>query len=325
MVKTTVVGTYPRIGDSTEEQVLRRAIARADRGEANEADVLKAEREVAATVLREQADAGVDVVTDGLVAWYDSQSHIARALAGVEIGGLVRYFDTNTYYRQPVVRGAVARKTPIVLDEWRFAQGQIRGPVKAVLTGPVTLASLALDAHYGKPRALALDLANALADEVEALAGAGARHVQIDEPILTRRPESLSLVGEGLEPIAARKGSAELTLSACFGDVSKIYRDVLELPADVIGLDLVQGARTLSQVAKHGSEKPLALGLVDARNTKREDPRTVAAQVRKLAEVIDLDTSYLAPSNGLEFLPRGKAREKLAILVQAARLIGGAA
>ncbi len=322
-MRTTVVGTYPRIGDTPREQALRRAIARFDKGEASEADVHAAEREVVKAVLREQEDAGVDVVTDGQVAWNDSQSHIAHGLDGVEIGGLVRYFDTNTYYRQPIVTGPVTWRVPLLLDEWQFAQDATKAPVKAVLTGPVTLASLSLDRHYGKKRALAVALADALAEEVAALRSAGVRHLQVDEPVLTRTPEDLSLVAETLAALAARKGSAELTLATYFGDVARIYRELQNLPVDVLGLDLVQGAKTWAQVAKHGSELPLALGIVDARNTKLEDAAALAVRVQGLGEAVDLDRSYLSPSNGLEFLPRDQARQKLAVLVDAARRVGG--
>ncbi|HLE55419.1 MAG TPA: hypothetical protein VI999_09310 [Thermoplasmata archaeon] len=321
MVRTTVVGTYPRVGDTHDEQALRRAIARFDKGGVAEADVRAAEREVVEAVLGEQARAGIDVPTDGLVPWYDSQSHIARGLAGIEIDGLVRYFDTNTYYRQPVVRGAVEWKRPILAEEWTFAQAHSRAPVKAVLTGPVTLASLALDKHYAKRRALALAFADALAREARELVRAGAKHLQVDEPILTRHPEDLALVRDCLEPIAAEKGPAELTLFTYFGDVAKIYPDLLKSPADVIGLDLVQGERTWPRLLKTGTDKPLALGIVDARNTKAEEPAALAAKVRQLRHSVDLDRSYLSPSNGLEFLPRAKAREKLGILARTAKLL----
>jgi 5-methyltetrahydropteroyltriglutamate--homocysteine methyltransferase len=323
MVQTTVIGTYPRIGDSYGEQGLRRTIARFDKGEATEADVQAAEREVVKTVLRDQQAARIDILTDGQVSWYDSQSHIARKLAGVEIGGLVRYFDTNTYYRQPIVKGPVRWTSPILVDEWQFAQEASGSPVKAVLTGPVTLATLALDQHYRRRRALALDLAKAVAEEVAALRAAGVRYLQVDEPILTRRPEDLSLVSETLDVVAAPKGSAELSLATYFGDVAKIYRRLVKLPADALALDLVQGAKTWSQVAKHSSDKPLVLGVVDARNTKLEDPKALAARVRELRRSVDLDRCYLSPSNGLEFLPRATAREKLARLSRTAELLRG--
>ena len=325
MARTTVVGTYPRIGDNPGEQALRRTIAARDRGEATDADVREAERGVVKAVLREQADVGVDVVTDGQISWYDSQSHIARRLEGVEIGGLVRYFDTNTYYRQPIVTGPVSWRGPILVDEWKFARDASTVPVKAVLTGPATLAALALDRHYGKRRALTSALADAVAEEVGALVAAGADRIQIDEPILTRHPEDLSLVEEGLGRIAERKGSAELTLATYFGDVARIYRDLLGLPIDALSLDLVQGDKTWGALAKKATDKPLVLGVIDARNTRLEDPKAVASHVRSLAKVVDLGRSYLAPSNGLEFLPRDRAREKLRVLVDAAKQVGGAA
>ena len=40
---------------------------------------------------------------------------------------------------------------------------------------------------------------------------------------------------------------------------------------------------------------------------------------------MDLKTTDLSPSNGLEFLPRERAREKLGILSAAARQVGVAA
>jgi len=324
MVHTTVVGNYPRIGDTHEEQKLRRAIARLDKGEITEADLREVEREVVRDVVREQAAAGIELVTDGQITWYDSQSHIARGLRGIEIDGLVRYFDTNTYYRQPVVKAAVAWERPILVDEWRYARDQSSVPVKAVLTGPATLAALANDGHYGTREALAAAFSKALAQEISALAKAGAAHIQIDEPIVAQKPDAFETVKETFPVLAAAKGKATLTLFTYFGDVTEVYRDLLKLPADVLGLDLVEGAKTWDRIAKHGADKPLVLGVVDARNTRADDPSAIAKRVRELRHSVDLDDSYVSPSNGLEFLPRAKAREKLATLAKAASLIGGA-
>jgi 5-methyltetrahydropteroyltriglutamate--homocysteine methyltransferase len=324
MVRTTVVGNYPRIGDTHEEQRLRRAIARVDKGEVTEADLRDVERDVVREVLREQAQAGIDLVTDGQITWYDSQSHIARGLRGVAVEGLVRYFNTNTYYRQPVVKGPVSADRPILVDEWRFAKDHSSVPVKAVLTGPATLAALSVDRHYGKRAALARAFAEALTQEVHALSKAGAVHIQVDEPIVAQRPAEFPIVRETFPLLAAAKGRAALTLFTYFGDVAGLYREILSLPADAVGLDLVEGAKTWRSIVEHGADKPLVLGLVDARNTRADDPAAIAARIRELDGRVDLDASYVSPSNGLEFLPRAKAREKLSILSKAASLVGGA-
>ena len=97
---------------------------------------------------------------------------------------------------------------------------------------------------------------------------------------------------------------------------------MIEAPADLFGFDLVQGAATWSSIAKHGSGKPLVLGVIDARNTKREEPEAVAKKVLGLKDAIALESSFLSPSNGLEFLPRDRAREKLRILTATAKKVG---
>src|SRR5438128_11212855 len=78
MVRTTVVGTYPRIGETSEEQALRRGIARLDRGEIVEAELQAIERDTVREVLREQNEIGIDLVTDGQISWYDSQPFLAK-------------------------------------------------------------------------------------------------------------------------------------------------------------------------------------------------------------------------------------------------------
>src|SRR3970040_885905 len=114
MARTTVVGSYPRIGDTADEQRLRRAITRFEEGKISESELREVERSVAAEVIREQIGAGIALPTDGQVTWYDSQSHFTRRLEGFEVNGLLRYFDTNTHYRQPVVTGRIQGRHRIV-------------------------------------------------------------------------------------------------------------------------------------------------------------------------------------------------------------------
>lgn len=105
-------GSYPRIGDSPELQVLRRTIALADRGERTTADLTDAEHEMTRRAIEEQARAGIELLTDSLVLWHDPISHLAGRLEGAEVGGLLRFFDTNFYVRQPVLRKPLPSCTP---------------------------------------------------------------------------------------------------------------------------------------------------------------------------------------------------------------------
>jgi 5-methyltetrahydropteroyltriglutamate--homocysteine methyltransferase len=320
MVSTTVVGSYPRVGDTHEDQRLRRAIAKFDEGAISEPELRKVEQSVVKEVIEEQRAAGIALPTDGEVTWYDSQSHFARHFDGVEVDGLVRYFDTNTYYRQPVVGGPIRWREPTVVDEWRFAASLGAGPVKAVVTGPYTLASLAKADRRGKHEVVR-EFTDSIAKEIRALRAAGATHIQLDEPAITRTPRDAKLLAEAVEAIAAEKGKAWLSLFTYFGDVAGILDKLTALPIDNLGLDLVQGDRTWKALGSHGSGVPLTLGVIDARNTRRDDPKSAAKAALALKGKVPLDGSYVSPSNGLEFLPRDKAREKLRLVAETARLL----
>src|SRR3990172_12184222 len=109
----TVVGSYPKIPNLPRPARLRNAINRFDRGEMTEEELRRVEDEVTVEVLQEQAEAGLDLVTDGQIRWEDEQTYLARRLSGISLNGLIRWFDSNMYYRQPVVEGAAARREPI--------------------------------------------------------------------------------------------------------------------------------------------------------------------------------------------------------------------
>jgi 5-methyltetrahydropteroyltriglutamate--homocysteine methyltransferase len=139
---TTVGGNYPKIGPGTKAPNLRTAISRGDRGELTEKDIQDVRAQVTAEVIADQIKAGKDLVTDGLIRWDDGQTYLARAIHGFSFTGLIRYFDTNTYFRQPVVEGLLKWSSPITVADYEFAASNSAHPVKAVLTGPYTLARL---------------------------------------------------------------------------------------------------------------------------------------------------------------------------------------
>ena len=71
-----------------------------------------------------------------------------------------------------------------------LAQALTDRPVKITLPGPVTIGNACADVHYGNDRkGRGADIAEALNAEIKALADAGCRYVQIDEPGFARSPE----------------------------------------------------------------------------------------------------------------------------------------
>ena len=305
--------SYPRIGDSAEYQLLRRTIGQWEKGEKTDADLRAAEDRLTEFALADQFDAGLDIVTDGQIRWYDPISHLAGKLSGIHINGLLRFFDTNTYFRQPVVHSKIERTKALVIDEFLFATAKSSRPVKPVLTGPLTLAWLSIkqDGRAGDFEKVLEGYTAALALEVAVLAAAGAALIQVDEPALLKHPGDVAHVERSLGTLAAAKGPAQLALALYFGDPAPIYDELQRLPVDVLALDFTYSPGLADVVATRGSPKTLALGLVDGRNTKLEDPSTLARELERMAGRLGASRAFLTPSCGFEYLPRGRAQLKL--------------
>src|SRR3989304_5676712 len=118
----TNTGSYPRIGKTPELQLLRQTIAQREKGQKSEADLRAAEDSLTRAALHEQIACGLDLVTDGQIRWYDPISHLAGKWENVSINGLLRYFDTNFYIRQPVVKGPIRWSRPVLRAEYETAK-----------------------------------------------------------------------------------------------------------------------------------------------------------------------------------------------------------
>ena len=311
---TTNTGSYPRIGKAQELHLLRQTIAQWESGKKTDADLKAAEDALTRAAIQDQVASGLDVVTDGQIRWYDPISHLTGKWENVSVNGLLRFFDTNFYIRQPVVRGPVRWQQAVVRSEFESACAMSAKPVKPVLTGAITLARHSIVEHppYQQDvRRLVLDYNQALAEEVRELAAAGATIIQIDEPAVLQDSSSLDLLDETLKILAAAKGAARLALYVYFGDAGPVLERLLNSPADIVGLDFTYNPALVEQVAAAKPAKSLGLGLLDGRNTKLESPESVLRSLERILPQVQAQDCYLNPSAGLEYLPRDRAVEKL--------------
>jgi 5-methyltetrahydropteroyltriglutamate--homocysteine methyltransferase len=276
------------------------------------------EHAVTQEVIEEQVRAGIDLVTDGQVGWEDGQTYFARRIQGFTINGLIRYFDTNTYYRQPVAQGRLRWQGPIAVEDFRFATAHSPRPVKPVITGPYTLARLSRTEHHTSLVPMVMELAEALNQEAQELAKAGATIIQVDEPAILQHPADYSLFRDAMARLTQGL-TPTLALSTYFGDVSGLGPAFFDLPFHVFGLDFVMGPGNWQALAEFPREKSLAAGLLDARNTKLETAAELVASLRRIKARVPLERLYVNPSCGLEFLPRDAAYQKLARLVEGAQ------
>lgn len=323
-IETTIIGGYPKIGSSTDEQKLRRTLHQFDRGNLEEEDLAHVYNEVTEIAIQRQVDAGIDMVTDGLIRWDDAVTYLGRKIAGFDFGGLIRYFDTNTFYREPMIESRLEALRPLTVDDYRFAAAHGSKPVKAVLTGPFTFAKLSRNRFYREERQLLFDLCHILHREVEALEEAGCLHIQFDEPCLLRHKQDLKLFFQAYEIVTAERSKAEKTILFNFGSIEGIYPKILELPVERIGIELIKGHKNWDVLKEAKWTKKLMAGVIDARNTKMESESEVVELVQRLGDEIALDQVWLSHNHSLEFLPRSNADKKMELLVHVARQLKGA-
>ena len=326
----TAVSHYPKVGDAAGQQALRQAIARFDRGTIDGTELAAIADRVTAEVLAEQAAAGLDLVTDGQIRWQDPVTYIASRLTNIEITGLLRWFESNTYYRQPVATGPVSWRAPIFAADYEFAARHSRVPVKAVLTGPYTIGVLSHSRHHSSLGDLVLDLARALNAEVRALTALDSPPpwIQIDEPAIAQNssvlyPRDLPLFREAMDVLAAgvRGAGNRLSLYIYHGDFAdQKPSDIAALPFELVGLDLVQGAAGWRLIEEWPSDKALGVGIADARNVRMESRDDLRRQLERVPPHVE--EVHVSPSCGLEFLPRDTARRKLELIAAVAGRTG---
>jgi 5-methyltetrahydropteroyltriglutamate--homocysteine methyltransferase len=312
-----MVGNYPKISPDAKAPSLRTAISRFDESRITLEELKRVEEEVTKEVIQDQVDSGLDLVTDGQIRWDDGQTYIARGIQGFTVNGLIRYFDTNTYYRHPIPENRLQSNGAITVKDYEFAAANSARPVKAVITGPYSLARLSQLGCYEDLRSLVMDLVPILNREAKALQSAGASVIQFDEPSILKHKEDIDLFAEAIEGVTA---GVTATTGVCtiFGDATGIHSRLFSLPVDIIGLDFVMGPANYDLIGELPQEKKLGCGIVDARNTRLETVEDIAEAIKRVSGSVSPDRLYINPSCGLDFLPRPNARAKLT------RLVGGA-
>ena len=317
-MKTTVIGAYPKISD--EHQDLRRALHRHDRGEL-EADGLAAVLDESTRWAIGELDwAGIDVINDGQVRWDDMLAPFARAWNGCDRGPLERFYDNNTYFRQPVITGPITTEGTTLVRDFEFARREARGELKAAVCGPLTFATLAEDSHYRSLEDRTLAVADAIAAEIRGLGKAGATLVDVEEPALVAHPEHFALARAAIERLAA--AGVPLALQTYFFPADPLLEALAAFPVAQIGID-VRSRETHVLEKLNTVRQTVVLGIVDARNTRVETERELVGFIEAALKKIPADYLWLAPTTGLEYLPHDVAVQKLKVLVAAAHATGG--
>src|SRR3974377_1173979 len=155
MLETTIAGSLPKPAWLAQPQMLW-APWRLE-GEA----LLQAKRDATLLRLKEQEDAGIDIVTDGEQARQHFVHGFLEQLDGIDFGRRVTMGIRNNRYNAevPTVTGPLARRRSVHRFEAEIARAHTRRRLKFTLPGPMTIVDTLADAPYGDPPRLAMAFA----------------------------------------------------------------------------------------------------------------------------------------------------------------------
>ncbi len=240
----------------------------------------------------------------------------------VDTQGIVRYYDNNNFYRDPVVQGDLDFDGDIAAELDATAE-LTDAPLQAVLPGPYSLADLATDEHYGDDAAFLDAIAEFLAGEADAFPDV--ETLFLLEPSLTENaPEEGEdeRASEAIDTVASAL-DAEVVVNTYWDALDeKVHAHLLDADIDAVGYDFVSNTEdNLYNINEYGTKDDIALGLVDGQNTLVEDPETIRERVEWVENQTpsaDFDRAYLTTNTELFYLPVNKFEAKLEALAAAA-------
>ncbi|MGA8424490.1 MAG: hypothetical protein WB782_03095 [Thermoplasmata archaeon] len=317
IVRTGLTGPFPR------SEALVAATRDLDRGrttaEAVDELFLHAEREVRS--LEERL--GLDVITAGYLRWPDLFRPIAETWDGFTVGPLTRWFETNTFYRQPILNAPPQRRPGALVGRLPAALKEVpANRVKVILPGPYTFAGL-LDNRSGETtEALIHRLGRLLTEELRELRALGYATFHFQEPLLAVEPPDgprAEAVIAAYRSIAPAADGGTTLLWTYFGDGGPIFPLLRRLPVSVVGIDLAE--TDWERLPDTPSSQGLGLGCIDPRTTLVEDAGEVARIVRALSERLRPPVLWLGPGGPLDLLPWEPATRKLHLLAAARQVL----
>jgi 5-methyltetrahydropteroyltriglutamate--homocysteine methyltransferase len=227
-IVTTVVGSYPQPDWLVDRENLRRRLPPRVRvrelWRIPEPFLEEAQDDATLVAIRDMERAGVDIISDGEIRRESYSNRFATALEGLDLDNPGTALD-RTGHPNPVPRvvGPIRRNRPVEVRDLEFLRRNTDRRVKITVPGPFTVTQQAQNDHYPDDRALALDVAAAINEEIKDLFAAGADVVQIDEPYLQARPEKARAYGVEVINRALEGVQGTTALHMCFGYAAIVH------------------------------------------------------------------------------------------------------
>ena len=332
-LRTTVIGSYPFPGWLE--------FACQHLGQFGDADRAEMVDDAVAIAVKDQLDAGLDVITDGEQTRLDFNLSFYGFIEGIELESAApRRFGPPAHdqrgkhkvigeLRAP--RGLGAVEDFERLKRVAAVSGQRSAvSLKASVPGPYTLSGRLLPNEQYKNRwELTEALLPLVRAELEALVRAGCTEICVDEPSMScyaHREDPTRFVNIFNRTVEAVAGKCHLSTHLCFGNYkgravgprryAPMFPAFLELHVDEIHVEMASREfAELEVIGEIAKRHIAAVGIVDVKSYYIETPEDIAARVRACLKHAPPEKLAFAPDCGLSQTARWAAKQKLANMV----------
>ncbi len=321
---TTTIGSFPQTAE------VRGARAAHARGAMSDAQYRQFLRDETARTVRWQEEIGLDVLVHGEFERNDMVQYFGEQLSGFTFTkhGWVQSYGSR-YVRPPILFGDVARPKPMTVEWWGYSQSLTQKPMKAMLTGPVTILNWSF-VRDDIPRSEACrQIAVAIRDEVVDLEQAGAKMIQIDEAALReglplRRSEWKAYLDWAVESFRiCSSGVADATqihTHMCYSEFNDIIASIAAMDADVISIETSRSKMELLDVFRsYKYPNEIGPGVYDIHSPRVPAPEEMAQLLSLARQRLSDEQIWINPDCGLKTRKWDEVRPALVNMVAAAR------
>jgi 5-methyltetrahydropteroyltriglutamate--homocysteine methyltransferase len=333
MFETTIAGSLPKPAWLAEPNKLWAPW----RAEGSALD--DAKRDATILALKEQEDAGIDVVGDGEQSRQHFVHGFLERVDGIDFAHKVEMGIRADRYKAmvPQVVGPVRLKGRVHQTEARIARAHTRRKLKFTLPGPMTISDTIADRHYGDKVKMAMAFAELLNQEALALEKDGVDTIQFDEPAFNVFMGEVTEWGIAALERAAQGLKCTTAVHICYGYGIKANVDWKATLGqewrqyEAIFPALAKSSIKQVSVECRNSKVPLSLlgllkgkdvlvGAIDVASDAVETPEDILAVVDAAIKYVPKERMLLCTNCGMAPMTRDVAYGKLASLAKGAEL-----